>query len=299
MVREAVRDCAVIAAVAAAVVGAARLFPPQRHLERPAGRIVVPSQEPTPTPADPSVLRVCADPNNLPFSNERQQGFENAIAGIAAAELGKRVEYYWQPQRRGFFRTTLNAGWCDVVIGVPARFGMAATTRPYYRSTYVFIDRRDRGPRIRSLDDPHLRQARIGVEMTGEDYENPPALQALASRHLIDNLRGYLVYGDYSQPDPPRRIVDAVAAGEVDTAIAWGPLAGYFARQSRVPLDIGPVQPQRDGPALSFAFDIAMGVRRQDRRLREALDRVIEKRAADIRAVLVQYGVPLLPIAEP
>jgi len=243
------------------------------------------------------VLRVCADPNNLPFSNDREQGFENAIARIVAGELNRRVEYHWQPQRRGFVRTTLNAGWCDVVVGVPAHYELVATTRPYYRSTYVFVSRRGAGTRPTSLDDPRLRTMRIGVEMTGEDGDNPPAVQALASRHLVDNMRGYLVYGDYSMPDPPRRVIDAVANGEVETSIAWGPLAGYFARQSSAePLVITPVRSEADGRGVTFTFDIAMGVRRRDETLRTALDSALLRRASEIRRVLREFGVPLLPL---
>jgi mxaJ protein len=257
------------------------------------GHLVVASTEARPAPPRASVLRVCADPNNLPFSNDREQGFENAIARLAARELGRRLEYYWQPQRRGFIRTTLNAGWCDLVIGVPARFDLARTTRPYYRSTYVFVSRAGRAP-IRSLDDPRLRAVRVGVEMTGEDAENPPALQALARRRIFDNVRGYLVYGDYSTPDPPRRVIDAVANGDVDTAIAWGPMAGYFA--SRVPtrLTVAAVSPVDDGPGLQFTFDIAMGVRHGDAALAGALDRVIDRRGHEIRTILRRFHVPLV-----
>jgi mxaJ protein len=262
--------------------------------------IEVAYSEPAPPPDDPGLLRVCADPNNLPFSNDRQQGFENAIARIVADALGRHVEYHWQPQRRGFIRTTLNAGWCDVVVGVPAHYELVSTTRPYYRSTYVFVSRRGAPSRPSSLDDPRLKRMRIGVEMTGEDGDNPPAVQALASRHLVDNMRGYLVYGDYSTPDPPRRVIDAVANGEVETSIAWGPLAGYFARQSSAaPLVITPVTPEDDGRDVTFAFDIAMGVRRRDRTLRDALDRALVQRAPEIRRVLHEFGVPLLPPGGP
>jgi mxaJ protein len=281
------------------VSGAAvALFGGQRHRSAPAPptHIEVSFAEPEPPSPDPSTLRVCADPNNLPFSNDREQGFENAIARIVAEDLDRRVEYHWQPQRRGFIRTTLNAGWCDVVIGVPSRYELVATTRPYYRSTYVFVSRRGAPARPSSLDDPRLRTQRIGVEMTGEDGDNPPAVQALASRHLVDNMRAYLVYGDYSTPDPPRRVIDAVANGDVETSIAWGPLAGYFAPRSSAPLVVTAVSPERDGQGVSFTFEIAMGVRRGDRALREALNGALARRAARIRRVLERFGVPLLPL---
>ncbi len=294
LVRAALRDVGIVLALSAVAIVAARGTSLTHAGQASPHHLAVPSTEPQPGPADPTVLRVCADPNNLPFSNDRREGFENRIADTIARDLGKRVDYYWQPQRRGFIRTSLNAGWCDVVIGVPARFDKARTTQPYYRSTYVFVSRRDSRLRLRSLDDPRLRRLRIGVEMTGEDYDNPPAVQALAARHIVDNVRGYLVYGDYSRPDPPRRVIDAVADRDVDAAIAWGPLAGYFATRTRVPLEIAPVTPVRDGPGLSFAFDIAMAVRRQDRALHDALDRAIAARGRDIRAILAEYGVPLV-----
>src|SRR5690349_23062640 len=155
------------------------------------------------------VLRVCADPNNLPFSNQRGEGFENKIAELLAHDMGDRVEYTWWAQRRGFFRNTLKSGACDVVIGVPAGFEMALTTRPYYRSTYVFLYRKDRGLKINSLDDPSLKNLRIGVQIIGDDFTNTPPAHALSRRNIVANVRGYTLYGDYSQPDPPARIVDA------------------------------------------------------------------------------------------
>jgi mxaJ protein len=238
------------------------------------------------------VLRVCADPNNLPFSNERREGFENALAALVARELGARVEYTWWAQRRGFVRNTLRAGSCDVLMGVPTSFELALPTRPYYRSTYAFVHRRDAEFRIDSFDDPDLRRLRVGVQMIGDDYANSPPAHALANRGIIDNVRGYLVYGDYREPNPPARIVEAVAKGEIDVAIAWGPLAGYFARRQPVPLVVVPVAPQIDLPFTPFVFDISMGVRREDTGLRDELDDVIRRRRAGIDSLLARFGVP-------
>jgi len=238
-------------------------------------------------------LRVCADPNNLPFSNLNGRGFENKIAELVSRDLGRPLAYLWSPQRRGFIRTTLDAGRCDLVVGVPARYERLQSTRPYYRSSYAFVSRRDRHLRVRSFDDARLKTLTIGIQLTGSDYNNPPAAQALASRHIIENVRGYTVYGDYSEPNPQRAIVDAVADGRVDVAVVWGPLAGYFAQREPTAIDVVPVTPGRDGPALVFAFDIAMGVRRGDRALRDALDTIIVTRRAEIRRILLSYGVPL------
>jgi mxaJ protein len=253
----------------------ATVAPPVLSVVRPAG-----------------ILRVCADPNNLPFSNQRGEGFENKIAELLAQDLGERVEYTWWAQRRGFFRNTLRAGTCDLVIGVPAAFEMALTTRPYYRSTYVFLTRKDRRLKLTSFDDPALRKLKIGVQIIGDDFSNAPPAHALSRRNIVGNVKGFTVYGDYSQPNPPARIVDAVAKGDVDVAIVWGPLAGYFAKQSHVPLAIVPVSPQIDQPFLPFVFDISMGVRRDDQELRDQVEQVLEKRRDDIDRILESYGIP-------
>jgi mxaJ protein len=239
-------------------------------------------------------LRVCADPNNLPFSNQRGEGFENKLAELVAKDLGKTVTYYWYAQRRGFVRNTLRANKCDVIMGVPSSFELALTTRPYYRSGYVFVTRRDRKIGIESLDDPRLRALKIGVQMIGDDYASSPPAHALANRGMTRNVVGYSVYGDYSQDSPTRRIVDAVAKREVDLSAVWGPTAGYFAKQSSVPLRVTPFTPEIDLPFLPFVFDISMAVRREDTALRDQLDRIIEKRRAEIARILRQYGVPLL-----
>jgi mxaJ protein len=249
--------------------------PPQQKFERPEG-----------------VLRVCADPNNLPFSNERGEGFENKIAVMLAEDLHERLEYTWWAQRRGFFRSTLKAGLCDVVVGVPSSFELAATTAPYYRSTYVFVYRKGRGLSVNSFDDAVLRELKVGVQLVGDDGANTPPAHALTARGVIRNVRGYTLYGDYKERNPPARIVDAVTKGEVDVAVVWGPLAGYFAPRGRVPLEVVPVSPQFDLPFLPFVYDISMGVRRGDDDLRQQLDGFLERRRPEIERILDEYGVP-------
>ena len=236
------------------------------------------------------VLRVCADPNNLPFSNQAQQGFENKLARLLAADRHARLEYAWWAQRRGFVRNTLGADTCDVLMGVPARFDPTLTTRPYYRSSYVFVARRDRHLGLASLDDPRLRHLRIGVQMIGDDFSNSPPAHALTNRGMIRNVVGYSVFGDYSQPSPLATIVSAVDRGDVDAAVVWGPAAGYFARTR--PLEITPVTPRQDSPGLPFVFDIAMGVRRGNNALRDELNDFIVRRGADIDRVLDEFNVP-------
>jgi quinoprotein dehydrogenase-associated probable ABC transporter substrate-binding protein len=237
-------------------------------------------------------LRVCADPNNLPFSNEREEGFENKIAALVAREMNVDVEYTWWAQRRGFIRNTLKAGDCDLVVGVPSSFELAQTTSPYYRSTYVFVSRKDRKLNIRSFDDPLLRKLKVGVQMIGDDFSNTPPAHALSNRNIIRNVRGYTVYGDYAKANPPARILEAVTKGEVDVAIVWGPLAGYFAKRQKAPLEIMPVSPEIDLPYLPFVFDISMGVRRGDDALREELEQILARRRNEIESILDEYSVP-------
>jgi mxaJ protein len=245
------------------------------------------------TPTARAPLRVCADPNNMPFSNEHGDGFENKIATIVAREMRRPLAYFWLPQRRGFVRNSLNARRCDVVIGVPAQYGLLQPTRSYYRSSYAFVSRRDRHLGVNSFDAPALRSLTIGIQVSGDDYNNPPAAHELASRHIVQNVRGFTIYGDYSQPEPQREIVDAVAHGRVDVAIVWGPLAGYYAQREPTPLEVRPIATPPSGSSSRFTFDIAMGVRRDDTALRAALDQVITRRVDDMRRILRSYGVPL------
>jgi mxaJ protein len=241
-------------------------------------------------------LRVCADPNNLPFSNEKQEGFENRIAELLARDLGAKLEYTWWAQHRGYIRNTLGARQCDLLVGVPTTLDRVLATRPYYRSGYVFVYRKNAGYRIDSLDSPLLRKLTVGVQIIGDDYANTPPAHALARRGIVQNIRGYSVIGDYSQPNPPARIIDAVANGEVDVAIAWGPLAGYFAKHQKVPLAVVPVSPQRDSPALPFVFDISMGVRKGEEGFRNEIEQAITRNHAAIDLILEEYGMPRIAI---
>ncbi len=239
-----------------------------------------------------SELRVCADPNNLPFSNQRQEGFENRLAELIGSELRATVRYTWHPQRRGFIRSTLGAKACDVVMGIPHGAERVLTTQPYYRSTYVFVYRKDRNLHIQSLDDSALRNLRIGVQLGGDDYANTPPVHALSRRGIIGNLVGFSVYGDYSQENPPARVIDAVIARDVDLAVAWGPLAGYFAKRSPVALEIVPVSPAVDPPGLRFVFDISLAVRPEDVALKDRLERILARRKPAVDSILKEYGVP-------
>jgi mxaJ protein len=238
-------------------------------------------------------LRVCADPNNLPFSNARGEGFENELAALLGRELHLPVRYTWWAQRRGFLRNTLLARSCDVVMGVPVGLEMVRATRPYYRSSYVFATLPARRLQIRSFDDPRLATLKIGVSLVGDDGVNPPPAHALASRGIIDNVVGFTVYGDYRQESPPARVMDALVGKEIDVAVVWGPLAGAFARTRRLPLALAATPPLDHG--LPFVFDIAIGVRRDDAGLQRRLDAILLRRRAQIAKLLEAHGVPLLP----
>jgi mxaJ protein len=238
-------------------------------------------------------LIACADPNNLPFSNRKGEGFENKLAALVAARLHARLDTIWWAQRRGYVRNTLTEAKCDFWPGVASNVEMVATTRPYYRSTYVFVTRAKDGLAGLTLDDPRLRRLRIGVQMVGNDAMNTPPAFALSRRGIHANVRGYMLYGDYRQPDPPAAIVRAVGKGEIDVALVWGPLAGYFAARAPVPLRLDPVTPWLDDAQWPMAYDISVGVRKDNAKLRREIDDVLAQERGTIRALLLRYHVPL------
>ena len=244
-------------------------------------------------------LRICADPNNLPFSDEHGAGFENQLAELVGHELGRRIVYTWWAQRRGFIRNTLNAGECDAVMGVPTRFDLVATTRPYYRSGYVFVSRAERGYGLSSMTDARLHDLSVGVQLIGNDGFNTPPAHALGDQGIVKNVVGFTVYGDYRDSSPAARIVKAVENGEIDIAAVWGPLAGYFAKLSPMPLAISVIRNTEQFAPLAFEYDIGVGVRKQDPQLKRDIDDVIARRQDDIKRLLDRYGVPLLSAPEP
>jgi mxaJ protein len=246
----------------------------------------------------PGVIRVCADPDNMPLSNQKGEGFEQKIAELVAKEWNAKIEYAWWPVRRGFFARALNGRYCDIAIEAPANFDMAAVTRPYFRSGYVFVTRKDSDLDIKSLADPRLKKLRIGVNLLNSDAENTPPAMALSKYGVVGNLRGYSTF--YTDTERPEDIVNDVAKKAIDVAIVWGPLAGYFASRSSVPLSVVPLAEHDSLSDFPFRFDIAMGVRRSERALRDSLQTVLDRKAPEIQAILKEYGVPMFPIpAEP
>jgi mxaJ protein len=239
----------------------------------------------------PRVLNVCADPNNLPFSNRAEQGFENKIAALMAKDMGVRLNYVWWVQRRGFVRNTLNEARCDLWLGIASGIDRVATSHPYYRSTYVFVTRSADRLQALTLDDARLRSRLVGVQMIGNNAVNTPPAHAVASRGIIDNVRGYMLYGDYSRPNPTAAIIDAVEDGQIDVALVWGPTAGYFAKASKVPLRLEPVTPA-DDPQAPMTYAISVGVRKGDTALLTVVDATLAREQARIHGILEAYGVP-------
>lgn len=241
--------------------------------------------------ARPQALRVCADPDNLPFSHEDGSGFENRIARLVAEDLGLPLRYEWLPDRRGFVRKTMGANLCDVIVGVPVEFERTLNTAPYYRSTYVWVERQRDGTAPASLDDARLPGLRIGVQLIGDDLAASPPGHVLARRGLTANVVGFPVVGE--QPSA-QRMVAALAAGQIDAALVWGPQAGYFAQRAPVPLRVRQLAAATSLADQRFEFAIAMGVRRGDQALRALLDDVIRRRQPDIDRILAEYAVPTM-----
>lgn len=234
-------------------------------------------------------LRVCADPNNLPYSNEAREGIENRLAELIAHDMQAQVEYTWYAERRSFLKNSLGAGLCDVVMGVPQNLDNVATTRPYYTSTYVFVERQDRGLKIASLNDPRLEQLRIGIHLVSENYAPPAHL--LATRGIAKQLIGYRLTGKADEANPPARLIEAVAHGDVDVAIVWGPFAGYFAKLQNVPLAITPVTPSAF-MQIPFNYAMAVAVRKGDDALRAEIEAALARNCKQIDALVMEYGIP-------
>jgi mxaJ protein len=238
---------------------------------------------------EPKELRVCADPDNLPYSNEKLEGFENKIAALIAQDLGAKLTYTWWPHQRGLIRRTLNEARCDVLIGIPKGYDPVLWTKPYYRTAYVIASVKDRGPEIASMDDPILTQVRIGVHV------NTPPHDALAERGITgDNVVGYRLFHtpQANLEDSPSQLIEDLLAGKIDVALVWGPFAGYYVKKRSAPLQLAPL---RGGSrATPFTFEISMGVRKGEGALRAELEEILEKDAAAIRAILEEYGVPLV-----
>ena len=226
-------------------------------------------------------LRVCAEPDNLPYSHADESGFENRIARLLADELQATLLYAWALQRRAFVRKS--AGTCEVFIGVPAGFERLSTTKPYYRSSYVFVSR----ARLSSFAE--LKDLRVGVQLVGDDMAATPAGHGLAALGIVKNVVGFAVYGERPAA---QRMVEAIAADQLDAAVVWGPAVGWFAAANN--LRVSPAL-KPDSVPVPFEFAIAVGVRRGHKELRDQLDRALIAHKDDIGRILDEYRVPRLP----
>jgi mxaJ protein len=238
-------------------------------------------------------LRVCGDPSNLPFSNEKLEGIENKIADVIAKDLGATVVYTWWPHQRGLVKRVLNTGRCDVMLGIPKGYDPVLWTKPYYRTGYVLAYRKDRHLKLRTLDDPQLKTLKIGVQV------NTPPHDALGQRGIADNVVGYQLMFDsnFHAEDYPGKLVEDLIAGTIDVGLVWGPIAGYFATKRGAPLEIVLLEDRSDS-GNRFAFDIAMGVKKGNTALKEKLEDALARRHKEIEHILKDYGVPLLPAVE-
>lgn len=254
----------------------------------------LPAQALRPNVEKPGIIRVCADPDNMPLSNQKGEGFEQKIAELIGKEWNSKIEYAWWPVRRGFFARALNGRYCDVAMEAPSGLDIAGVTKPYFRSGYVFVTRKDSGLDIKSLADPRLKKLKIGVNLLNADAENTPPAMALSRYGVVGNLVGFSTF--YTDTERPEDIINAVAKKDIDVAIVWGPLAGYFVKRASTPLQLVPL-PERDSLSdVPFQYNIGLGVRRRDKALRDSLQSVLDRKGPEIQAILKQYEVPVFPI---
>jgi mxaJ protein len=240
---------------------------------------------------DPDVFAVCADMDNLPYSNLEQQGFENKIAELIARDLGKKLKYQFSYDRQGFIRNTIRAGLCDVIMGTVSDGDMLLTTEPYYRSGYVFVTRKESGYNITDWDSPDLRKGIIGIV-----GQSPPT-RPLYDHDLMANARPYRLQRDLNKS--PGEMIEDLASGRIDVAIIWGPLGGYYAKRSDVPMVVTPIPEYEKVNATGKEYwNISVGVRPGDKARRDAIQEVLDRRKGDILKILDEYGIPHVPVVE-
>jgi len=236
---------------------------------------------------DPKVLRVCADPRNLPFSNEKGEGFENKLAEFFAAKLQKKLDYMYFPQATGFVRVTLGSHRCDVILGFPQGDDAVQGTNPYYRTAYALVTKQGSGlDDVTTLEDERLKSKHIGI-VAG----TPPATN-MAVAGLMANAKPYALMIDTRFDSSAEAMIKDLAKGEIDAGVLWGPIAGYYAKQANPPLHVTPLVQEKTGPQL--VYRIGMGVRRADQNWKRLLNRLIQENQPEINKILLDYGVPLL-----
>lgn len=244
-------------------------------------------------------LRVCAAASDLPFSNDRRQGFENRIAELLAHELGRPLEYVWSVRARGFSREMLHAGGCDVAMGLTAGAAGYVLSRPYYRSAFVLVSAREHVVDLTALDDARVPSLTLALHVSADVGTNVPATTRMLGRDLVGQAHRFLVYGDDNGEDRIARLIDAVTRGEVDGAIVWGPLASSIVKRHSATLTMTPITAGARWDAPPLLFDVSVGVRRSDPALAARVDAALDRRATDIQRILAEYDVPVLGGSEP
>ena len=236
---------------------------------------------------DPKVLRVCADPRNLPFSNEKGEGFENKLAEFFATKLQKKIDYMYFPQATGFVRMTLGAHRCDVIMGFPQGDDLVQGTNPYYRTAYALVSKPNSGlDDVTTLEDARLKGKHIGI-VAG----TPPATN-MAVNGLMTSAKPYPLMIDTRVDSSAEAMINDLNKGDIDAAILWGPMAGFYAKKASPPLHVTPLVKEKTGPQL--VYRIGMGVRRADQNWKRLLNRLIQENQGEINRILSDYGLPLL-----
>ncbi len=236
---------------------------------------------------DPKVLRVCADPHNLPFSNEKGEGFENKLAELFAEKLQKKLDYMYFPQATGFVRMTLGAHRCDVIMGFPQGDDLVQGTNPYYRTAYALVAKQGSGLEdVATLEDERLKGKHIGI-VAG----TPPGTN-MAVNGLMANAKPYQLMVDTRLDSSAEAMIADLLSGQIDAGILWGPMAGYYAKQANPPLHVTPLVKEKTGPRLTFR--IGMGVRGADQNWKRLLNRLIQENQPALNKILLDFGVPLL-----
>lgn len=241
--------------------------------------------------ADESEFKVCADPDLMPNSNAKQEGFEDKIAEVIAKELGKKLTYTYAYNRQGFLRNTINAMRCDIVMGTTSDYDALATSKPYYRTGSVFVYRKDSGYNITNWDSPDLAKARIGI------IGQSPATIPLNDFNLMGNARPYRLQRDLNLP--PSFMIDDLVKGEIDVAVVWGPIGGYFAKQATTPLTVVNIPEYESVNAKGKEYwNISIGVRHKDKAKLTAINAAIDKNQDKINKILDDYGIPHVAVVE-
>jgi quinoprotein dehydrogenase-associated probable ABC transporter substrate-binding protein len=234
---------------------------------------------------DRSALRVCADPNHLPYSNEAKQGFENKIVELLGAEFNLPVTYVWFPQGPGFVKNTLGLRRCDLIPGIVGGDDTVTTTTPYYYTTSVMLVPQ-KGPKISGLDDPQLKGKKIGV------VANTPPVNFMLKYGLMADMHSYAQNFDSRNEDPTHQLVQDLTSGVTDVALVWGPIGGYWVKKDNLPIDVIPLKGEAANTRLDY--HIAMGVRGTEPEWRRKVGAALTKHKAEIDKILLDYGVPLL-----